>query len=825
MLDKVYKQFTSTDSEKLTSTINRLKIDLTQDFGAGLTHALAAMMQLVGGADNLSAAIQAVAAAAVPATLVLIGGFAAAAFATHLALGPLGWALMGVAAAASLALGGMSYFTASSINETRRLSAEQDQATAKYLRNKEEELRALRETEEKKTAEENAAWQDRAAAIQRNYFKALDELKDKNKQVIDSDRAAMQSMLGSQERVVAAYRNAANNALKIVEESQNRRVAAEGEYADLLFKEHNERDLQLDSAEKADAVLRRSWQLEAQANKALAGAQTEDDVRRAQSISQRAKAYLDEGAALAKQVGDTWLQEQAQRSIRTNLEQRIAAEKQLEELQAARAQGLADEAAKEQQRLDQMKALMKAILADLQAFDKQGAKSPKELAEQQARLTENIDKFREQWMGGKKVDVADLLAFDQLQRRVTTALEGGVSQAEVKQLYSAPETFAKFREDIERGVGPVRLMIQTAEGSALKVGEQTKGMTAEESVAHYSQELQRSAQIINSFNAARDSLQVANSLLERSQGDIKNSLDRWANVGWIKDLDRFGGLAAVLANQNSLFPGKFQPVRDAIFGLQGAIDKFNAPGAKPATEDLDKLKAAYDKYLEAVRPNAASRAALDEFMKKASLAADAAKRVETISAGVHAMEVPAAEARGTKEALEDAMKAAEEAAKKAKESTDGAQTGAEGASKALSQVSEINLGGLLSQTQQLADAMWSLATASQNVVQTPAPQMTAAQGGTAWKFLSGGGPAGTDVIPAMLSPGEMVINAASARRFASQLTAINAGVQPVYRSEGGSVTNVGDINVTVTGGGSSRQTARSIAAELRRELRRGTAIL
>ena len=34
-LDKVYKQFTSTDSEKLTSTINKLKIDLTQDFGAG----------------------------------------------------------------------------------------------------------------------------------------------------------------------------------------------------------------------------------------------------------------------------------------------------------------------------------------------------------------------------------------------------------------------------------------------------------------------------------------------------------------------------------------------------------------------------------------------------------------------------------------------------------------------------------------------------------------------------------------------------------------------------------------------------------------------
>ena len=135
------------------------------------------------------------------------------------------------------------------------------------------------------------------------------------------------------------------------------------------------------------------------------------------------------------------------------------------------------------------------------------------------------------------------------------------------------------------------------------------------------------------------------------------------------------------------------------------------------------------------------------------------------------------------------------------------------------------MSALLGQTQQLADAMWNLAQASQNVVQAPAARMTAAQGGTAWKFLSSGGPAGTDVIPAMLSPGEVVINAASARNFASQLTAINAGVRPVYRSEGGSVTNIGDINVSVTGGGTGRQTARSIAAELRRELRRGTATL
>ena len=102
------------------------------------------------------------------------------------------------------------------------------------------------------------------------------------------------------------------------------------------------------------------------------------------------------------------------------------------------------------------------------------------------------------------------------------------------------------------------------------------------------------------------------------------------------------------------------------------------------------------------------------------------------------------------------------------------------------------------------------------------PTQMAAFGGSA--FLATGG-RGTDTIPAMLSPGEFVMNAAATQRFASQLIAMNAGIQPAFRSEGGHVTNIGDINVTVTGGGSSRQTGRSIAAELRRELRRGTSTL
>ena len=95
-------------------------------------------------------------------------------------------------------------------------------------------------------------------------------------------------------------------------------------------------------------------------------------------------------------------------------------------------------------------------------------------------------------------------------------------------------------------------------------------------------------------------------------------------------------------------------------------------------------------------------------------------------------------------------------------------------------------------------------------------------GGLLYRAL-GGAARGTDSIPAMLSPGEFVVNARSSRRFFSQLQSINSGVQPLFRQQGGSVTHVTIGDVNVTGGNNSRQTGRQIAAELRREMRRGTA--
>lgn len=87
-----------------------------------------------------------------------------------------------------------------------------------------------------------------------------------------------------------------------------------------------------------------------------------------------------------------------------------------------------------------------------------------------------------------------------------------------------------------------------------------------------------------------------------------------------------------------------------------------------------------------------------------------------------------------------------------------------------------------------------------------------------------GAPKGTDTIPAWLSRGEMVINAAATKKFYAQLVQMNAGVQPKYYARGGYVTNnIGDIHVHMEGNNqpSASRAAREIGRELRREIRRG----
>jgi hypothetical protein len=237
-------------------------------------------------------------------------------------------------------------------------------------------------------------------------------------------------------------------------------------------------------------------------------------------------------------------------------------------------------------------------------------------------------------------------------------------------------------------------------------------------------------------------------------------------------------------------------------------------------QGMKDIYQAYGKFVEVFQPEKPVRERLEYIIKAAQSALAETKGKEGAEAAREAIQSAAVRAMQELRDIDAALKAAKEAGMEAEKPIRAAGEGAKTAKAALQDVSMMDMSGIVNGIRGAADAMWDLATASWTV--EPPTAMTAAHGGKAWRFLAGGGPVGTDVIPAMLSPGEVVINAASARNFASQLTAINAGVQPVYRSEGGSVTNIGDINVRIEGKDAARLTPRGFWEQVRREARRGT---
>lgn len=82
---------------------------------------------------------------------------------------------------------------------------------------------------------------------------------------------------------------------------------------------------------------------------------------------------------------------------------------------------------------------------------------------------------------------------------------------------------------------------------------------------------------------------------------------------------------------------------------------------------------------------------------------------------------------------------------------------------------------------------------------------------------SGGDARGTDTIPAMLSPGEFVMNAGATKRMYSQLVSANAGQR--YLGSGGNSNTTFNNNFNITGSDAPQQTARQIQKLLKRENR------
>ena len=349
----------------------------------------------------------------------------------------------------------MTYSTAQSINETRRLSDEQRKATLEYLKNKEEELRVLRETEAKKMAEENRGWENRSAVIRKDYFKALDNLRDKE-QGDHRERPAGHAVDCGLARAWSLP--TAAPPMPPCELSRTRRIGGvtlESQASDKLFKDRLDMLYgQEDAERRADATLRRSWDLEAQGLKALGNAQTQEDVQRGAGGPSAGEVLPGRGHGPRQDDGQHLAQVPGRAQHPVEHGGQIKAEKQLEQLQARGAkaggrgrQGAA--AARHDEEPDE------GHPGGLQAFDKHGASRPASWLRNRPGSPRTSASSRSSgWAGKRSKSPICWPSIASAPR--DAALEGGVSQAEVEKLLRPRRHLPSSAKRSRRASAPCR---------------------------------------------------------------------------------------------------------------------------------------------------------------------------------------------------------------------------------------------------------------------------------------------------------------------------------------------------------------------------------
>jgi len=832
--NEMYKLFTSTDAQQYTAELNRLKVAMATEVGPELVKFLSTLLKAAGGAEGLAAAIKGIASALTSlAEPLAIAGGALAAFSLRARLLPMNAGLLGNVFNNAIAPITMAVWAVDFLDS--RMASMLDNANTKFRKDVEEIVAAQKKAAQARLDAEMKVYEEAGrrleqytAKVRQAYNAQVDQARKTNEELVVSSRTTMQAMISAREKVVQQFRAAAQDANKAAEDSMKRQADAQAKLDDLLFKRRLEERQKYDYYKKpevtSDLYGRRALELAREASGLLAKAETPDQERTAQAIFQRAAAYAQEATQIAKGTENEWLRKSAADTVEEIIRKQIAAEKELQTNSAARASAAARAAANEQERVDRMKVLMKGILTDLDLFDKRGPVDPNKTAALSEDLKRKMAEFRKQWMADTaKLDLDEMLRFDTLQQRVTTALEGGVSDVEVQKLFAAPTTIDDLRRQIEVGLTPVSVapLLDVASPALAKklIAEMPLPERVQE-LERRNAEYQRQLELMKKLSAEQTTMTEATTRQKAAVGSLAANVEVYQKgmENWWTFLTQ----ASAKAKGAILGGGDIQRETKALADLIEQFQQLSRTGGRDfGLKEFEQLQKKVTELMSSLTVTDWDRSFLTNQMANLKFLAEQTESLRK-------MQTPQGQPRDAEAEL---LKARQEA-ERLKGMIDKLQPQAatemgEGAKAAQAALSAIpSMANLAADIQAASAAMWDLATASWSVQSPPPTTMTAAKGRTVWNFLAFGGPAqGTDVIPAMLSPGEVVINAASARRFAAQLTAINAGIQPVYRSEGGSVTNIGDINVTVTGGASHRQTARSIAAELRRELRRGTATL
>lgn len=624
-----------------------------------------------------------------------------------------------------------------------------------------------------------------------------------SRQFLDANNAFVASVEGSLDNILDSRSKLVSKLEKLVSDSEGNITKNHQDQTSIREKisdrEFDNRTKNLDALKQSFLQNQRAQEELSKAQRQEGGARTDEGLKERLRLLERAEQIANEAASTAASTGNRAAVAKAEQTITEILQAQLSIKKQQEALDLAQAKIAKDNLASQKANLEQLKDAVKDFKDNVSLFRDNQLISPEQRDEAQKRAQEALQKIEKFALESKGISISEFLGVTTLKDQ----LQSELNNVKVNFTSSREALLNTIEQTVQGQVAniPVKFIVEQGQQLGLDLSQidvLNPLASLEEALAKVKTGFVESTEADKQFARANEEsvaqIKAIKGLLDNfGTGEavqvLQDAFTKLSEKTFLttKDIENFLNVVQQMREQGRLnIPGTnlFGGEVERINGLTAALEKLQATqkqaiGARQAapqgrTQELRNLQELLTGQLQLQQK-------ADQFRQSITKSGEQAAVLEkNIEAGV----VNSTQMNDKYQALIRLIQQAEQEQKD------------------------------LNRAQSQAPGPSAPATA-------PRSRMF---GGPMQYFSNGGWVRGTDRILAALTPGETVINARSSRKFAPQIAAMNAGVQPVYRAEGGPVVNnsitVGDINVN--GAVGPVATGRSVVAELRREFRRGT---
>lgn len=747
-------------AQQFSGEINKLTNLMTNELGSSVLSGAVAMSKFTGGVDALQQLVKDTGPILATAT-VAVAGYAVAAL-----TGAKNNALF-AASFGKLAKGALAISAAVTIGE--QIGSGINELISRQRKNFESSRNALIAFATKAAARELRIEQETGEKKLRSALQSMNDLDHVYNQDVANAHAAgdlmvrtvafiTQNIVRERAKMMSEIERGSRDALNQAQQSLDIVQRLKDSIEDRQFASQTKN---LSDAQKVFALTEKAEQTASNAARLLQeGIATGNkaNIDRARQQFTRAESLGQEATAMAENASNAGLLRKATESLTSTQQKWIRAEERAEQVSRSRAQNLEALANGLQTADGHMQQLATTVKNNAESLSEGiGLMPPGEVKKRQAAITAALNQM--QTLGADQA-VFNKLGIGDLAKTFNKSLSTQIAQLKVQ------TDFAPIRAQLDAGFAQYKARLQF-DVSDLEQQLGVKFNSPNELKKGMEEATKRSQELAQSFV----DLKVEDATIGSLREQIKlaaNETDTW--------------VAALGRASNGSAPQQYTAAVNAVKQLRTELTQV-ASGTTISQEQLSSLFQKLQTLQQGVGSSPTLKADLNSLGQGMQKLIELSKLLEQRSIN------PAVDP-GAKAELESL-----------RTTIDGFQSSFNNSARAASS---------------LATQLERAATAARQI-QIPTGGVNAAFGG---RFFAKGG-RGIDTIPAMLSPGEFVVNAASSGKFFTQLQAMNAGQTPVFRGDGGTTINVGDIKID--GAQNPKIVGREVINAIRREQRRGSA--